>query len=267
MARKIPIDFDVFKEQLDSCEVFVRDVLKVNIEGWAKFRFSIYAGNDPGVLESSTPISVEVKQAFIELAKSHYEVVNSIGYAKQCLRELQSLDKLSIEYLFRVNKEIKEFYIHLGSVLDNLARLIYILNNPDSATKKKGDKLIRHWIDWPQLVRDLILPNYNSTITSPILKEILNLRNNFIHNWRPIIYVNPENQELFLSQQIRGDRNYLWHYEEKAGFNNRYTDGKPLSTFLCDDFAFIEESQNRIFNQLIIDLTAFETNYNLTIKK
>lgn len=269
MARLIPSDFDVFKEELDLCEIFVRDSLKVNIENWAKFRFSIHTGNNSDVLLSSNPIDNEVKQAFIELAKSHYEVVNSIGYSKLCLTEIQSLNELTIDYQFRVNKGMKEFYIHLGSVFDNLARLIFILNSADSATRTRGKnkKLVRHWIDWSQLVKEFNFNNYNFIINNPMLTEILNLRNNFIHNWRAIIYVNPNNKGLYLSKQIRDDRNYLWHYEEKADFDNKYTDYKPLVNFLSDDFSFVEESQNNIFKQLIVDLSVFETNYNLKIKE
>jgi hypothetical protein len=75
MPRKIPSDFDVFKEKLDQNEEYIRDKLKVNIENWAKFRFSIHVGNDSSVLESPNPISQEIRGTFIELAKSHYEVV------------------------------------------------------------------------------------------------------------------------------------------------------------------------------------------------
>jgi hypothetical protein len=270
MARKFPSDFDVFKEKLDQNEEYIRDKLKVNIENWAKFRFSIHVGNDSSVLESPNPISQEIRGTFIELAKSHYEVVNSLGYAKQCVVEIQGFDKVSSEYFFRVTKELKEFYIHLGSVLDNLARLIYILNDPDSATKKiskKDIRLLRHWIDWPHLRKEFNLPKNCSMIDSPILKEILGLRNNFIHNWRPPIKVDKENQKLYLFQNIRDDRNYLWPYEEREQLVEKYNEVKSLDAFLDDDFTFIEELTNEIFNQLIIDIEIFEANYNLTIKE
>lgn len=268
MARIIPSDFDANKEALDSNELLIRDTLNVKIDNWAKFRFSIHTGNSSDVLLSSNPIDGDVKQAFIELAKSHYEVVNSIGSAKFNLSELQTLDKTKLDYLFRANKGLKEFYIHLGSVFDNLARLIYILNIADSSSKKKGSKLIRHWIDWPQLSKDYSFSNYNSIINNPILKEILSLRNNYIHNWRAVIFVDFQTKDLFLSNQIRVDRNYLWNYEESTEFNNKYkNDLKPFIQFMSDDFTFVEDCQNMIFEQLIADLSIFETNYGLKIKE
>lgn len=267
MARIIPSDFDVNKEALDLNEIFIRDVLKVKIDYWAKFRFSIHVGNSSGVLSSSTPLDNDVKQAFIELAKSHYEVVNSIGYARLCLCDLKSINKDNPDYFFKIHKGLKEFYIHLGSVFDNFARLIFIINHPNSAsevmTKKK--KLVRHWIDWPQLARDYRYDNYISFIENPILKEILTLRNNFIHNWRPAIKI--INQELYLSNGIRLDRNFLWPYEEKCDFIKKYSDYKPLLSFVEDDFSYTESIQNEIFKLLINDLSVFETNYNLKIKE
>ncbi len=268
MARIIPPNFDVNKEALDSNELVIRDTLKVKIVNWAKFRFSIYAGNSSDVLLSPNPIDNDVKQAFIELAKSHYEVVNSIGYAKFSLSELQTFDKAKLDYLFRINKGLKEFYIHLGSVFDNLARLIFILNIADSATQKKGSRLIRHWIDWPQLSKEYSFSKHSSIINNQILNEILVLRNNYIHNWRSVIFIDSKTGDLFLSNQIRADRNYLWHYEESAEFNSKYrNDLKPLIQFMTDDFNFVENCQNTIFEQLIFDLSIFETNYNLKIKE
>lgn len=267
MARKIPSDFDYKNENLDSNETYIRDILKVKIENWAKFRYSIYAGNNSDVLVSSDTIENNVKQAFIELAKSHYEVVNSIGYAKFCYFEILDLDKQKSNFLFRTTKAIKEFYFHLGAVFDNLARLIYILNSPESATQKNGSRLLRHWIDWPQLSKKFNFENYCSFTNHPTLIEILNLRNNFTHNWRPILLVDPTNGELYLSLKIRKSRNYLWAYEESTEFNKEYVKEKrPLVEFLKDDFSFAEEAQNIIFNKLLADLEVFEKNYNINIK-
>jgi hypothetical protein len=266
MARTIPSDFDVFKEHLDQNELVIRDSLKVKINNWAKFRYSIYAGNNSDVLICSSTIDIEVKQAFIELAKSHYEVVNSIGYAKLCLTEIQLLKKSQIDYFFRTMKGLKEFYIHLGSVFDNLARLIYILNSPDSSSKKNGTKLVRHWIDWPRLTNEFNFANYQSLMSDTTLAEILIVRNNFIHNWRSVIQID-QNGDLYLSKQIRSDRNYLWNYEEKTDFNTKYVDWMPLMRFMSEDYIFVENCQDKIFEQLILDLSVFETNYNLKIKE
>ena len=77
-----------------------------------------------------------------------------------------------------------------------------------------------------------------------------------------------QTKDLFLSNQIRVDRNYLWNYEESTEFNNKYkNDLKPFIQFMSDDFTFVEDCQNMIFEQLIADLSIFETNYGLKIKE
>ena len=75
MARIIPADFDVFNELIDVNEQIIRDVLKVKVNNWEKFRYTIYAGKSSDVLESNSSIDNNIRNAFIELAKSHYEVV------------------------------------------------------------------------------------------------------------------------------------------------------------------------------------------------
>jgi hypothetical protein len=45
MVLRIPSDFDVHSEQLDDSEKFIRDVLGLDIENWARFRYTIHVGN------------------------------------------------------------------------------------------------------------------------------------------------------------------------------------------------------------------------------
>jgi hypothetical protein len=97
------------------------------------------------------------------------------------------------------------------------------------------------------------------------LKEILLLRNNFIHNWRPSI-VSTFTGRRYLYIEIRETRNYLWPYEEMKEFFEKYKKMKTIETFLQDDFAVAEALQNEIFSQLILDLLTFEKNYNVSIR-
>lgn len=269
MARIIPADFDVFKELIDVNEQIIRDILKVNVNNWAKFRYSIYAGNSSDVLESNSSIDNNIRNAFIELAKSHYEVVNSLGYAKLSLNYIENVDKSKSDYLFLSFKWLKEFYIHVGSIFDNLARLIYILNSPDSATavRNKKNDLVRHWIDWGELKKKFIFPQYKSFMENQTLEEILLLRNNYIHNWRAPFGKNPKTLEIFLPVEIRSDRNYPWPYEEINELNNKYKNFKSLFHFVNEDFGFVEDCQDKIFELLIADLVTFENNYNIKIRE
>jgi hypothetical protein len=46
MAVAIPEDFDYLKESLDYNEVIIRDILRLKVENWAKFRHAIGVGTE-----------------------------------------------------------------------------------------------------------------------------------------------------------------------------------------------------------------------------
>ena len=86
MARKIPVDFDVRTIDLDPNESRIRDEFRLDITNWVKFRHTINIGIHATVLSSPTrPIPNHVEQAYIELGKSHSEVITSLGSAKLSL--------------------------------------------------------------------------------------------------------------------------------------------------------------------------------------
>ena len=145
MALKIPSNFDFKKIPLDPLEVIVRDRLNVNIENWAKFRHTINASVNANSLKSKSIILPEIKSSYIELSKSHYETVTMLGATRISLDTLinsQDLDRL----IFK--KSFKEFYMHAGSVIDNIARLIYIVNIARSTKEKGRHGLLRHEIGY-----------------------------------------------------------------------------------------------------------------------
>ncbi|MBU0519685.1 hypothetical protein KJ564_12215, partial [bacterium] len=96
MARKIPDDFDVSKEKLVTFETIIRDDLKLNIENWAKFRYTINVGTMAKNLKGRGYIKVGVKDAYRELGKSHYEVVTSLGYAALIKTDFDNQDKIPL---------------------------------------------------------------------------------------------------------------------------------------------------------------------------
>ncbi len=261
MKRQIPPNFDYKTELIDSNEKFVRDNLNVNVSGWAKFRNRINVGNNANVLISPAPIDAKIKEAYIELAKSHYEVVKSLGFVKLSLDQTVNAGDS-----FFFEKTLKEFYLHCGSVLDNLSRLIYIINDPNSPFEVlRKNYLLRHWIDWPLLVRENRYPNYSVFTENNFIKEILNIRNNFTHNWACIVFINRDTGKRMWPIEIRNDRNYLWHYEELEEFKMRYKNLKNIDDFLNEDWNTIEEFQNKVFEQLVIDVELFENHFNLEI--
>jgi hypothetical protein len=138
MAIQIPPDFDYRKEKdLDIGEVTARDVFGLNVENWARFRYSIAVGNESLCLKGIS-ISEDVKDAYRELGKCQNEVVSSLAYCRF------SLVPIPFGNLFVVQKSIKDFYFHGGAFLDNLSRIIYIINIPDAASANTN-KEERHW--------------------------------------------------------------------------------------------------------------------------
>lgn len=127
---------------LNEEEKYIRDRLNVDLSGWAAFRHRINCGSDERHIKFQPhQSSKSKKEAYLDLGKTHYEVVCSLGFAKQNLKTIKAIrvtykngQPEPASYL-RFLKQSKEFYFHLGCVLDNLARLIYILRDPDSPTR------------------------------------------------------------------------------------------------------------------------------------
>lgn len=162
MAKGIPNNYDYKSEAFDSLEMIVRDDLSVNIENWAKFRHTITASASSTSLRSinSQSISEEVKQSYIELSKSHYEAVTMLGATKLSLNNAK--ESLQVNPLI-FKKSFKEFYMHAGSVLDNIARLIYIINIPNAVFElDRWGNYKRHSIGYGSL--DTIRQNSNSQL-------------------------------------------------------------------------------------------------------
>jgi hypothetical protein len=258
MALQVPDDFDVHTEKLDVNETFVRDTLNLQIENWARFRYTIHVGNAASNLHSINPISDEVKAAYRELAKSHYEVVTSLGCAAVSLEMVaQSLGIHPI--LFK--KSVKDFYFHTGCLLDNLARLIYIINDPNSTTKTNRGRLVRHWVDWGSL-RDYA--GYARLKHSTHLRQIINIRNNLTHSWScPVVFIN---NTPHWPLAIRRKRNHPWLYDERDILRQRYRHWLPLLPMLTSDLKFVEGFQNTVFGKLVRDVKNFERNYGVEIR-
>jgi hypothetical protein len=163
----------------------------------------------------------------------------------------------------------------LGCLLDNLARLVFILNDPraEHGTKQHG-RLIRNWIDWPELARTIrediaqaknsgSIPKYKGYIRfcdSKRLKGILNIRNNFTHNWCPPFMSFPPQTVYCWPLAIRTDRNYQWPHDnrEQRLMRKKYRAYIPIMGMITDDLAFIESFQNQVFGRLIRDVSKFE---------
>jgi hypothetical protein len=218
----------------------------------------------PTIFICSTPIAEEVEEAYRELAKSHYEAVTSLGSARIALEDVaQSHGR----HILLFGKALKDFYFHIGCLLDNLARLIYIVNDPNSATEMYGrgprrGLLVRHWVGWGSL-RDY--PAYTRLKRSRQLKEIRNIRNNITHSWSCPIIVDA-NGAFHWPLAARKKRDHLWFYDERPIMRTKYRRWLPLFPMISDDFVFIEGFQNTVFGKLARDVRIFERNYGVEIR-
>lgn len=182
MAIPIPSDFEFRTIPLDDNETFIRDQLGLNIDHWARFRHAIGIGLDAANLRGKhgVPVTDNVKSAYRELGKSHYEVVTSLGYAALSLGLARNHQK----NLLMFQKSCKDFYFHAGCLLDNLARLIYILNDPRSANELHRQQVpMRHYIGWGHL-RDRDYDGHIRVKRSKELRGIRSIRNCLTHSWK-----------------------------------------------------------------------------------
>lgn len=264
MALKIPSDFDVRTLDLDGNEEFIRDNLNLEIENWARFRYTINIGNAARNLHSKSSIPKEVKEAYRELAKSHYEVITSLGRAKLSL-QIASLYPTIHRLLF--TKSVKDFYFHAGCLLDNLARLIYIINDQNSAAERydkryRKGSLVRHWIDWGELRN---YPGYTRLKRSRQLREIIKIRNNLAHSWScPIKFDKKGIPGWPLAARTK--RDHPWPYDERETIIRRYKRWLPILQMMGSDFEFVESFQNNVFGKLVRDVREFERNYRVEIR-
>ena len=178
MAVVIPVDFDYRKELLIYNELIIRDVFRLKIENWAKFRFSIHVGTDTSHL-NGTNVSDEAKDAYLSLGKCHYEVVCSLGYAYKAFQDAY------IENPFICEKAIKEFYFHSGALLDILSRIIFVINVPNShSTKNTKGIYDKHLIDRGKLLNNkhkIHIADYSQFLESSLIQELVNVRNSMAH--------------------------------------------------------------------------------------
>jgi hypothetical protein len=260
MARPLPPDFTVQAQQLDPYESYIRDQLALNITNWARFRYVINVGTNSDNLLGRATVAKEVKESYCELGKSHYEVITSLGnarlawYKTACHIANQSV-------LFRMSA--KEFYFHTGCLLDNLARLIYIINDPGSATatNRRGG-LMRHWVDWGSLQS---YAGYARLKRSTRLKGIINIRNTLTHSWSIPFASDPAGAPLW-PLGIRTRRDHPWPSDSKSRLAHQYRRWIPVAQMMEADLRFVEPFQDTVFAKLTRGIVRFERAFNVQIQ-
>ncbi len=220
MAVAIPADFDYLKEALNHDEVVIRDVFRLKVENWAKFRHAIGVGTETCRL-SGTNVSHEAKDAYLSLGKCHSEAVCSLGYA------LKAFHDAYLENPFIGRKAIKDFYFHGGTLLDVLSRIVFVINVPSShSSKDKKGRYHKHLIDRGTLLsgHGKHLADYRQFLNSSLIQEFVNVRNSMTHYWRI-----PSKDDMWPRGELKSTKAFAWPYDEPA-FHD-YTDWQPIGTF------------------------------------
>jgi hypothetical protein len=249
---------------LDSNETRIRDNYKLKIHHWAIFRASIGVGNDAGVLQGA--VTADVRYCYRELAKSHYEAVTSLGCCFEALNEAKINEKYGAMIPFR--KPLKDFYSHIGIMLDHLSRLAYIINVKDAPTlDKKVGLRMRHWMDFGKVAQQN-LPGYDHLFQDADIKEIRNVRNGLIHGWTPLfVYVDSKREIYHWVKAVRNKDYVFWPYdpEEMQAMQAQLQDTIRITDMIDNDFKIVESFMDRFFEQLGRDIPTFEANHAITI--
>lgn len=256
MGVVIPVDFNYRTELLNYNELIIRDVFRLKVENWVKFRFSIHVGTDTSHL-IGTNVSGEAKDAYLSLGKCHYEVVCSLGYAYKAFQDAH------IENPFICEKAIKEFYFHGGALLDIISRIVFVINVPDShSSKNKKGIYDKHLIDRGTLLNKkhkTHVTDYLQFLESSLIQELVNVRNSMAHYWR----IPNKDNSMWPRSELKTTKAFAWPYDE-ADFH-KYTNWQPIGTIMKEHFTELERVQNEIFGLLIRDIPKFEKNIGATI--
>ncbi len=238
MPRTLPVTYNSRNDQLDPFETHIRDGLRVNVESWAKFRNLVGAGLNSNALKSKkgTKRNKNVNQLFREFGKAHYQTITNLGFCRQALIECIYYEKGN---LFLFDKSLYSF------------------------------KLARHWIDWTSGKREMLklkVRGMNTLIRNKRIDQIINIRNNYAHNWCPVKTQDPRGTILW-SNAVRTLRNYKWPYHQEAKrMGKAYIPNRRVIDDLDDDFRFLENFSMQIFEKLIAGLPTFEINHNVVLK-
>lgn len=256
MGVVIPADFDYRKEPLIYNELIIRDVFRLKVENWVKFRFSIQVGTETSHL-NGTNVSDEAKEAYLSLGKCHYEVICSLGYAYKAFQDAH------IENPFICEKAIKEFYFHAGALLDILSRIVFVINFPNSHSSKNIRKgtYDKHLIDRGKLLNKSKqhIADYLQFLESSLIQELVNVRNSMAHYWR----IPNKDNTMWPRSELKRTKAFAWPYDE-ADFH-KYGNWQPITHILKEHFTELEYAQNEIFGLLIRDIPKFENNIGATI--
>lgn len=294
MVLPIPADYDVQNEALDVIELNVRDTQQIDLNSWGRFRLALHTGTEAQFLHFVTDANgnilchapqADVDTIYVETGKTHHEMIRAISFARISHDEVVTHHPNSVVMQngnigFAIpaypnfEKAVKDFYFHVGCFLDNLARIAYIFNNPQSAQNHNQ----RRRIGWGQVVavanpaavplvyQNPYAANYVGAFRAQ-LEGIKRVRNSLTHSWKvPEAVVN---QTLHWPEAIRSDENFAWWHEDATLMTDLANGTLPTTSIVQmvqDDYQFLVQYQSFAFDVLRNDIQNFENNYHVEIR-
>jgi len=266
---QIPADFDIASQHLDSNEVHARDSLGLNMEGWARFRYAVAVGTHSSSVHSTngSPVSTEVKSMYCDIGRNHYDYICSLAAAKEIYTTGNYSGSAPPLHHHRL---CTGFYNQLGSALDALSRLVYIITVPDAptATNSQG-RLRRHLTDWTKCggLGVQVLNGFAPIMTSGTVDAMRNVRNQLTHGWMPIARIG-QSHELEWPQEVTSHRDLPWPHdpEERITLSRTITAWIGWSELFEQHYSDVEATGELILQECVAQLPRFESTHRINIQ-
>jgi len=222
-----------------------------------------------------------VEDAYIETGKAHHEVIRSLYFMGLAHNEALNRHgqlflngQLTFPPYGLFSKAVKDFYFHCGCLLDNLGRLIFILNDTAAAQHARR----RRRINWglvvamdnnavPPVRQNNYANNYINHTNEAQLEGIKNVRNLLTHSWKLPERAHQNNLEWV--ETVRTEENFPWWHEDHqfwTDVNNGTLGVISIVQTIQNDYQFLLQYQTVAFAQLTQDLPNFENTYNVDIR-
>lgn len=260
----------------------------LKVEGWCKFRHAIGIAVSSSSLISRGGIEIpdEVKRAYCCFGYSHYQIITNLGYAKLCIIEAMKNEDVFIarskakKYEEKVSKYLHfhkclyETYFHLGSILDAVSRIVYLLCDEDSTYEKNQEtgeprnKLMNiYWLSRHK--RRVEEYGFTDFIENDNIKQIINIRDHIVHCWLLPFNIIEENGRLRYAWpiEVKSEKWLDWPHDEAIG---RKYDNFFVAVDFTDEiyFKYIENYLNdNIFSRLIDKIEGWEKRNGVIIRR
>jgi len=225
----------------------------------------------------------DVEEAYLEIGKSHHEVICSLSYMATSWESAAEADRAKFK------QNVKEFYFHAGCFLDNLARIIYILCDPNSHTANHKNNLRRfpptrggrstvaitttvrqrRFVDWGNIQKkwnDTNFSQYKYWLIEGHLDDIINVRNCLTHSWQPPMI--PDSKGILeWPFAVRSKRDFLWPFDatEIPKLKTQYKKWVSIRKMMKTDLDYLERMQSQVFQRCRKSFPVFEARFGFEI--